>query len=185
MKKGQASQMFVYAISIIIVGLVFVFGYMAVSALLDTGDKAAKNKLLNDVEKDFENIKSGYDSFIKKYKVYKGVEEICFVDKGITSPNGDYNDYVEISSSDDDSNVFFIVNGRVDETLIVDTRISNATKSRAVCFDTSSGVLEIEITGFGRSVTLSQPKGFECRIDADCKAEWGDNAECRDKFCYA
>src|SRR3989338_10330750 len=80
-RKAQIqTEIFVYIIAIVIVGLILIFGYNAVK---DFGSKSEQVELLSfkkDMEGTFKTVASSYGEIqIKKLKLPVGFEELCFV----------------------------------------------------------------------------------------------------------
>ena len=83
MKKAQvATQIFVYIVALVVVGMDIVFGYKAVKNFGDRGDEVALIKFKTDIENTFKSVSADFNRIkITDFNVPSGYEEICLVDK--------------------------------------------------------------------------------------------------------
>jgi len=81
-KKGQAtSQMFIYILGIIIIGLLLFFGVTWIGDLISTADTITSAQFKVQLENSFEAIQTEYgDARNFDFSVPNGVETVCFVD---------------------------------------------------------------------------------------------------------
>jgi|SRR3989344_3666509 len=83
LKKGEAQQMFVYLITIIIAGVILLLGYKFIAGFLKDSNEAQFLEFKKNIEAD---TKSGiaYQSIdTNKYKVPAAYTQICIVDLGV------------------------------------------------------------------------------------------------------
>lgn len=82
MKKSQVSHVFVFALGIVIVALIMIFGYKVVKELGAKGEETElirfKTQLVSDVK-----ITQPGDVYEKSYTIPRGYSEVCFVDDNI------------------------------------------------------------------------------------------------------
>ncbi len=169
-KKAQLQQVFIYIITIIIVGLIFVVGYKAIGGIMEKGC---------DVE--VTNFKSNLKSYITKYNTYGSVQNenmkspcdyshICFVDTGRiqdSDPNnkvyapeivGNNQSKIIIGGSANagiEENVFLIKSQVTDPFGFYD-EIEVAPPDYVVCFNsTRNGFFNITFEGTGRTTLIS------------------------------
>jgi len=79
--KAQTQQVFVYILTVVIVGLIFVFGFRAVNYFLDKGDQVSYIKFKTDIEDKVRILGPKYGT-IDRAEFFIGGDftEICFVD---------------------------------------------------------------------------------------------------------
>jgi hypothetical protein len=177
MKKGQATEMFTYAITFIIVGLVLVFGYMAIKALVGSGETAVEDKFRDSIKKDLEKYNLLFDDKPITYVVPKDVTKVCFLDMSketrsnfenqpVVPRYDSHNQYWghinssaytlirESYNSNDTTNVFLVRGSRIEPFLKADATIKNKENPFMVgkCFDVIKGKLSIELEGGGKLV---------------------------------
>ncbi len=90
-KKAEvASQIFVYIIALMVVGMVIVFGYKAIKNFASRSDEVALIKFKTEVENEFKTVSSNFNTIkAENFDVPSGYEEVCIVDLDApTSGNG-------------------------------------------------------------------------------------------------
>ncbi|HIH42256.1 TPA: hypothetical protein HA246_01290 [Candidatus Woesearchaeota archaeon] len=80
-KKAEvASQIFVYIIALVVVGMVIVFGYKAVKSFASRSDEVALIKFKTEVENTFKQVSSNFNTIkVEDFDIPSGYEEICIV----------------------------------------------------------------------------------------------------------
>ncbi len=80
-KRGQAQHVFIYILTIVIVGLIILFGYKAIANLLEVGDTAQKVRF----QKDFQNAVAQGRSYgratMHAFAVSDEYTHICMIDQ--------------------------------------------------------------------------------------------------------
>jgi len=81
-KKGQMqSQLFVYIISILVVGMLLYFGITWIGELTKTAEKIDATKFKVDLENSFDSIRTEYmDQRNFEYSVPSGIDRVCLLD---------------------------------------------------------------------------------------------------------
>ncbi len=82
MKKAQIqSQVIVYILAVVIMGMIFVFGYQALQRMQNTACEVNRIEFLTDIKADIDIIGSGYgDSKQRTYRLTCGdYRQVCFV----------------------------------------------------------------------------------------------------------
>ena len=82
MKLGQIqTQIFVYAVGILVVGLILVFSYNAIRGLGEQADDVALVKFSKDMTSDFESVRKNFGNVrVFTYSVPSGYSKLCFAD---------------------------------------------------------------------------------------------------------
>jgi len=158
-KKAQIQQVFVYIITIVVVGLIFMIGYKAIGGMMSKGC---------DVEKT--TFKTNLESFITKYTSYgefhleeMGVPcsfaQICFVDTGlIRNPPTTFTypkNYI-IESSVQDSDVeenIFMIKTDITEPLKFSPEV--VVDGDIICINNTDGRFHLAFEGMGRETKIS------------------------------
>ena len=89
-KRGQAARIFMYVLTIVVVGFVLLFGYKAISSLGKSAEAAGLAKFKNDMKNDIDIDSSYGTKKIHTYYLDEKYDFICFLsvkDLGALSPN--------------------------------------------------------------------------------------------------
>jgi hypothetical protein len=88
LKKAQvATQIFVYIVALVVVGMVIVFGYKAVKNFGERGDEVALIKFKTDVENTFKSVSADFNRIkITEFNTPSGFDEVCLVDINTQPP---------------------------------------------------------------------------------------------------
>lgn len=79
-KAEVASQIFVYIIALVVVGMVIVFGYKAVKSFASRSDEVALIKFKTEVENTFKQVSSNFNTIkVEDFDIPSGYDEICIV----------------------------------------------------------------------------------------------------------
>jgi len=85
--KGQTQQVFVYILTIVIVAMIFIFGYRAVNYFLDQGEQVSYVKFITDIKDTVRIMGPKYNSVDNKEFLLGGdFTEVCFVDGPLVGP---------------------------------------------------------------------------------------------------
>jgi hypothetical protein len=163
------SQMFIYILSIIVIGLLLFFGIKWIGELMKTSEKIDATKLTIDLENAFDVMRSQYGS-TKTYKFYvpKGIDKVCFVDSTVlktqldtnsinypvcdTTDVENYNPLICLAWKDNTSSILF------SPALDVDVNIGHIeilNTQRSLCYDiTKNRNIELRLIGLGDGVKL-------------------------------
>jgi len=155
-KRGLIiSQVFIYAISLVIIGIILIMGYKYISGTKDTIDKTdillLKNKLTNDIE----SITSDFGSEKKvSYSILPSTE-LCLVDKDNVNINN-LNDYPLIKDSLEDNiekNAFLVGNSIFESFYIGELEINDPY---FLCLKPVSGKINFVIEGKGNKALIKE-----------------------------
>jgi len=165
MKKGQIqSQLFIYILTIIIIGAILVFGVNWIMKLMKDDQCVQETQMIAKINQDFKSIRSDFGSSIKVEIVASPeLERVCFVDHD-TNPNNNYDlckpgtvDYSPImcnSWQDHTSGILFsptIACGTPDIGEIV------VGVSGYLCFNTDQNRrIRLRLTGLGDRVKVEE-----------------------------
>ncbi|MBT3408896.1 hypothetical protein HN415_09535 [Candidatus Woesearchaeota archaeon] len=167
--KAQAqSQMFIYILSIIIIGLLLFFGIKWIGELIKTGDKIDSTKLTVELENAFNTMRPQYGS-AESYNFYipRGIEKVCFVDSTITKnqllltpanypvcdPNNEmYDSLICLAWKDNASSILFSPSLDVGVNL---GHIEIIDSKRSFCYDvTENRKIKLKLIGLGDAVRV-------------------------------
>ncbi|MBU1201826.1 MAG: hypothetical protein KJ583_02505 [Nanoarchaeota archaeon] len=156
MRKGQIHQVFIYILTIIVVGLILLIGYKSFGGIMKKGC---------DVEK--ATFKSTLESYISKYSSYGSFhmeplkapcayQQICFVSSEKIGDSGfdSSNEIIKSSVKESIKNNIFIVKDVTDaigfnEKIVVDNT------GGIVCINNTNGYFRVNFEGLGRNVSIS------------------------------
>lgn len=81
MKKGQASRIFVYAITAVMAAVTLIFGYRAITSVTSSSDKIMLNEFRVEFARDVD-IASSFGAVQQHtYRLPGSVEELCIIDR--------------------------------------------------------------------------------------------------------
>jgi|SRR3989338_1468894 len=181
MKRSQVSQVFIFALGIVILSMIMIFGYNVINELRIKGEEAAiinfKAKLASDVK-----ITKDGDAYKKSYTIPSGYREVCFVDDptGIIWHSEFHDEWgsawlgkeLELSNAiagKVKDNVFLVGESKVDSLFIGDIDLGNCCNSDSSaplgyinnpysvnCFEIKNSKLNILLEGQGDNVLISR-----------------------------
>lgn len=168
-KKAEiAGQVFIYLLTIVIMGLMFYFGVKWMIGLMNTTDDINTAQLKIDFETSFDSIRSNYASSKDEvFDVPSGTNKVCFVDEkynnadkrtaGLCDPANavDYNPTMcNTWMLVEDSNIFF------EPPIDVPIYIKNIdVEGGYKCFvpDSHANTIRVKLIGLGDGVKVSEP----------------------------
>ena len=162
-KKGEASQVFVYIITIVIIGVIFIFGYNSIQELNKNSEKVSQVRLKTDIENAISSITPEYGSFKQaSIKLPGSYSEVCFLKNFISGsyPENDFTGYPLIFDAKDTGKNVFLLDGKkriVDSYTIgsIDFEEKAGKTPSLNCFKGESGTVDIKFTGKGDHVLIS------------------------------
>jgi len=162
MKKAQIQgQVFIYILTLIITGMILLYGYNAITGISKRAEQVELVKFKNDLKEDFETISFDYGSVkTMSYHVPSNVNSICFCQSGeypyFHSISQDINPLVrDVVVSNMKDNVFIIVDD-VPESMIIGKIKVEGSNNKVVCINTETGVLKLRLEGLGDGVSVEQ-----------------------------
>jgi hypothetical protein len=150
--RGQVQQVFIYILVIIVVGLIMLMGYRAISDFTSQGENI---KLVN-LQTDLENFAERHTSYgvIKNEKLTapSGISKICFLNNSMT---GDVLNIIikqYVSTTIEQINVFLIG----EETIpFLKLDLIQPLNHELECITAQSGKFHIKFEGKGSKVLVS------------------------------
>jgi len=155
-RKAQSpGQVIIYVLSLIMISLIFVYGYNAVKDFRVRADQVAYIKLKTDLQAAAKAISTDYGSVKRESFPLPGkYTEVCFadLDSGVYgASNIDEYPIIEDSvNSNVQKNVFMITDTMEDSFYIGPLQIENNFK----CIPVLKGRLKLEFEGLGDSVKI-------------------------------
>ncbi|MBN2457746.1 hypothetical protein JXB31_01285 [Candidatus Woesearchaeota archaeon] len=162
-KKSQAQQIFIYLLTLLIIGLMMFFGLKWVWQIVNIEDEINVAQFRVDLENSFDKIRPNYGSW--KYEVFdipKGINKVCFVehskyndmkdDAGLCDPDNitAYDPVMCYAWENGDENVLF------DSTVVDSLQIKNLkVEDGYLCLDVDSRKIRFKMRGLGDSVMVS------------------------------
>lgn len=162
MKKGNVQQAFTVISSVIIMGILLIFGTRAISQLIDSKDRIEDAEFRNELTREIDQIKSKYGSV--KYSDLSGLQrysEMCVFDlerNWDTPHNCHILDKVPLTLGhlqDGTGNIFLYNRDSLEQTFLVDDLVINNNDGCECTTISSNGLVKIKLEGLGRSARFS------------------------------
>jgi hypothetical protein len=157
--KAQIQQVFVYIITIVVVGLILLVGYKSIGTLLDKGCDVEMNTFKSTLETAIEKYTS-YGSFHREsLNVPCSFRSVCLIDSreltDPTPPPFSYPDNTIIQESirDGIQQNIFLVKKEVTEPIGYKEEIY--VEDEIICIDNTNGKFHIAFEGMGRTTKIS------------------------------
>ena len=166
--KGQASQIFIYIVAIVIVGAILVFGYSAIVKFKDNSERVVLIKFQKDIETSIKSISNQYGTIKeKRFSLSNDFIEVCFL------RNENYNEQIPFGELETrfplivdtidlgvpTSNIFLIGSndevGKIYEVGRIDLAGGECLNANFCCHSVNSGILTIKLEGKGDHVVIS------------------------------
>ena len=154
------TQVFVYVIGLIIMGIILLYGYQSISAMREKGDQIDLLTFKTDMEQEVSKMSSDYGSArIITLKAPAGFSEVCFVDLE-QNPHQDIihtHPLVYESWTDKTSNVFLIKDLAEEFQLIEENNkpLIQIEIPGYVCVQIKNNRVNVRLEGIGGKVLLS------------------------------
>ena len=175
MRKAQIqSQVIVYILAVVIMGMILIFGFKAIMDMKDRARMAQLIQFRKDISSDIISVGVDYGtSKLKTYRVPPEFRQVCFVNLEHTSPSGD-SDVVELVKATKASALVknavesIVEQGAARKNLFLCPPCSeqenvgninildeNDEDTAFRCFNVSQGALSLRITGLGDMAQIS------------------------------
>ncbi len=168
MKKAQsASQIFIYILAILIVGVILIFGYQAVMDFTGRANKITLVQFQKTLQSSIESISNQHGTMkTKEFSLTNEYREVCFASNYNTVYSGlpldsIFQDYPLIQDAIDPQsgpvkNVFLVKsNKEVAESFDIGQTVVGTPTNPFKCFDIQNSMLRIQIEGKGDHVVIS------------------------------
>lgn len=151
--RGQVQQVFIYILVIIVVGLIMLMGYNAMSDFINKGEDI---KLVN-LQTDLENFAERHTSYgtvkIEELTVPSGINEICFLNNSANPENIENTIIKQYASSGIEPMNVFLIGDETTPFLKLDLVYP---KEPVTCITAQSGKFFIKFEGQGSKVLVSE-----------------------------
>lgn len=164
-KSGQmVGQIFIYIVALIVMALIFVYGYNAVSSILKRGEQVLFIQMKTEIESAVDDVSSDFGRVDKKTLSIPGkYNRVCFVDLEKDAPSSQpptlelppivYDSW----QSKAEKNMFLIYGSSINPLYIGDIQIGDATDPGYLCINAPYGKITIWLEGVeGGRVKLSE-----------------------------
>jgi hypothetical protein len=166
-KKGEVGQVFIYILTILIMGLMLYFGIKWIMGLILIQDEIAVTQLKIDLEDSFNNIRSQTRSSENMvFNVPSGLKKVCFLDRTYpylkkqetdlcTLGKDDYNPLMcnAWTSNDVDESIFF--DPPVSVAIYVKDIKVDPTEHGYKCIAIDNNKFKVKLIGLGIYVRVS------------------------------
>jgi hypothetical protein len=176
-KKAQvSSQLFLYILAIVIIGLLLIFGVKYIGMLVEKVDTINVVQFKTDLETNIEKIRPNYGTWrILEFDVPAEVEEVCFFEYGIlpAQPQSmpiciqsnvdeyDYiicnawKDYENANPDGENPNVFVKPSATIDTDIILG-RLEIDAGDHYLCVQAVGGMIKLKATGLGDGTRIEE-----------------------------
>ena len=138
--KAQTSQIFIFILAAVIMGLVVLFGYMAFSKITTSANEVAESQFLKNVRQDVDSVRRlRGTSEVFTYTIPGQATEICF------TPVPSQSQYATIQSFSNTTNFFLMKGEFVVESLSLGPI---STENDELCF-LATRPAKVRMTGTG------------------------------------
>jgi len=158
MKKSQmVGQVFIYIVTVVVVGIILLFGYNAIMTVKEKSDGVIISKFKSDVANMVEITASDFGSVkIKSFELPARYTKACFVKNygGYPTLAGTNYPIMEDSVNDKvDKNLFLIEDSVRESFFVGDIDITGDVH----CFDTINNRIKVKFEGKGNHALLAEP----------------------------
>jgi len=161
-KAQNVGQIFVYLTALVVVGVIILVGYRAITGLQDNADDVTIVKFQTDMKGSIKSLSNQYGTLrTKKFKLSDEYSEVCFLDNYAFDTAVLMDDVLEdypliydtLDAGVPTSNAFLM---NKQARMVQDYSFGELSVSgNFACFPVKRGVLEIKIEGKGDHVVLS------------------------------
>lgn len=176
-KKAQvSSQLFMYILAIVIIGLLLVFGVKYIGMLVEKVDTINVVQFKTDLETNIEKIRPNYGTWrILEFDVPAEVSEVCFFEYGILparpqdtpicrQSDVDEYDYIicnawkdyESANPDGENPNVFVKPSSVIDTDIIIGRLEIDASNHYLCVQAVGGMIKLKATGLGDGTKIEE-----------------------------
>jgi len=159
--KGQIQQVFIYIITIIIVGAILLIGYKTIGGVLNKGCEAQRASFVSDIQSFISKYNSYGDKHLKVMNAPCDYDTVCFVDSSKISDQSftfNSNSIIQSSVKDGIEENIFIVKGtgqdQITDPIGFDNNIVIDTGSGAICIKQQNGRFRLLFEGQGKNVKV-------------------------------
>jgi len=153
--KSQVGQIFIYVITIVLVGFLLFYGYSAISGFKDKADQVSYIQFKNSLQNTAEVISLDYGSVkVKDFILPDGIVKLCIVKNFPELPTLSNTNYPIIEDSVNskvNKNVFLIGDNLEDSFNVEKIFLEDDMK----CLDVISGKLKLKLEGRGDHTIIS------------------------------
>lgn len=162
-KKAQAEKIFMYAVALIIVGMILLFGYKAIAKLTQTSESATMAKFKNEIRNKIDTGSSYGRISTEDFETSVKYKAICFIaEKNPANLNKEFkSDYplaADVAESEDNA---FLYDGttidpfKVDLFNVDDNPDTNNYAPDALCVPINNGRFSLRLEGLGDRTLIS------------------------------
>ena len=164
MKKAQVqTQIFIYIVAIVVVGMILIFGFRAVKNLGGKAEEVAKIKFGTELQSKFKTVRADYGSIEKiKFLVPQGYREVCFISDSLLATPQEVRDetgklYTIITDSvvsKVKKNTFLVKDVAEESYYLGSIKIQDNRKH--LCVPVNVGELKLRLEGKGSHVQVGE-----------------------------
>ena len=161
-KKAQIqAQIFVYVLSMIVIGLVLLYGYKSIGKMRERAKQVDLIGFKTDVRNAVEKVSNDYGTVrAPEFKVPEGYDEVCFIDldKGADPSIESLHPLVYEAWQDDSANVF-LIKDLAKEFYLVESNGQHLIQIDSpgyICPEVKGSKVKVRLEGVGGKAKLSE-----------------------------
>ncbi len=143
--KAQANRILIYVMTIVIVGMVLLFGYKAILSLSTVGEKTGLLKFKNEFTNAVEQGASYGRIAILDFAVGGEYRQLCLAGVGATEASFQHSLVKDALRSNAADNAFLVADATIEPFTVGKLEIENGGQ----CFSIASGMLKLRLEGKG------------------------------------
>lgn len=153
--RGQATRIFIYVLTLVVVALVLLFGYRAISAITSTGEKATLIKFKTEFTNTVEEGSSFGRIAVRDFAISSEYTQLCLA--GIGAAEGAFTHPLvrDAIRSGTDNNVFLVTEATVEPFKVDILQVDGG----GGCFPIQSGRIKMRFEGKGDRTAVSFTAG--------------------------
>lgn len=152
-KRSQANQVFIYILSVIIIGIILLFGYRAISQFGEKAEQVSYIKFKTDIQSIVRTMSSDYGSVKREEFIVGSVyKQICFVDSDATvsTLSDDIHPVIkDMVGSGVDKNTFLMTDSIEESFNVGKLEVDDDGPDSFICINSINGRIKVEFEGLG------------------------------------
>jgi|SRR3989344_3597973 len=154
MKAQLQGQVFIYILTVVIIGMVLLFGGKAILDFIQKGEEVAFIKFKTDLKSIVDSIGPDYQSIVREtLTIGRDYQQVCFTDSAsITSPYPTMNSVVGSGTGE---NTFLVTTDVVEKFDVGTIQVDNVAHQDWDCFPIINGKVRLQFEGMGDKTKIS------------------------------
>ena len=152
MKAQLQGQVFIYILTVVIIGMVLLFGGKAILDFIQKGEEVAFIKFKTDLTSIVDSIGPDYQSIVREtLTIGRDYQQVCFIDS--TPINSPYPTMNSVVGSGTGENTFLVTTDVVEKFDVGSIDVD--PPSGWACFPVTNGKVRLQFEGMGNRTKIS------------------------------